>query len=103
MTKRISHVAPFQLGIVLCVLYGAISLIIVPFFILASVFGGSGSKSLPIILIVLFPVLYAVMGFIGGIIAAAIYNLIARWTGGIELTLEDPPQKIGAEAMGIRS
>ena len=50
-------------------------------------FGGS------ILLIILFPILYAVMGFIGGIISAAIYNLIASWTGGIEFTVVDAPQR----------
>jgi hypothetical protein len=91
MTKRINHVAPLQLGIVLAALYGAISLLIVPFLILASVLAPSGTKGLPIVFIIVFPVLYAIAGFLGGIIAAAIYNLIAKWTGGIELTLEDPP------------
>jgi hypothetical protein len=29
-----------------------------------------------------------VMGFIGGVIGAAVYNLVARWIGGIELEVE---------------
>jgi hypothetical protein len=34
---------------------------------------------------VMIPVLYGVMGFIGGIIGALIYNLVAKWIGGIEV------------------
>jgi hypothetical protein len=29
-----------------------------------------------------------VMGFILGVIGAAVYNLVARWIGGIELEVE---------------
>ena len=34
------------------------------------------------------PVLYAAMGFIIGVIGAAIYNLVAKWIGGIEVEVE---------------
>jgi hypothetical protein len=37
---------------------------------------------------ILMPVIYGVMGFIGGVISAAVYNLVARWIGGIELEVE---------------
>ena len=37
----------------------------------------------------LVPVFYGVMGFVFGVIGAAIYNLVAKWTGGIEFTVED--------------
>ena len=46
MTKRINHVAPLQLGIVLSILYGAISLILVPLLILGSLFGGISKQGL---------------------------------------------------------
>ncbi len=35
--------------------------------------------------IVMLPVFYGTLGFIGGAIVAAAYNMIAGWTGGIEL------------------
>jgi hypothetical protein len=34
------------------------------------------------------PILYAVMGFIIGVIGAFIYNLVAKWVGGIEVEVE---------------
>jgi hypothetical protein len=37
---------------------------------------------------ILMPVIYGVMGFIGGVIGAAVYNLVARWIGGIEVEVE---------------
>jgi hypothetical protein len=35
--------------------------------------------------IVLFPIFYGVCGFIGGLIMAALYNLVAGMMGGIEI------------------
>ena len=35
--------------------------------------------------IVILPIFYGVLGFIGGAIVAFAYNLIAGWTGGIEI------------------
>ncbi len=97
MTKRLQHIAPLQLGIVLAALYGALSLIFVPFLLLASAIGAKTGNSAGffaggMIFIIFIPVLYATMGFIGGIISAALYNLISKWTGGIEFTFVDPPQ-----------
>jgi hypothetical protein len=40
--------------------------------------------------IVFMPVVYGIMGFIGGAIAAAIYNALAGVIGGLELRLESP-------------
>jgi hypothetical protein len=37
---------------------------------------------------VLLPFLYAAMGFVGGVISAFIYNIIAKWVGGIEVEVE---------------
>ena len=38
--------------------------------------------------IIISPVFYGVLGFIGGIICAALYNLFAKWVGGIKVELE---------------
>lgn len=38
--------------------------------------------------IILFPILYGVLGFVGGIISAWLYNLVAGSIGGVELDLQ---------------
>ena len=38
--------------------------------------------------IVILPIFYGVLGFVGGAIVAFAYNLIAGWTGGIELEVQ---------------
>lgn len=47
------------------------------------VFAGMGIAS-----IIIFPIMYGVMGFIGGVLSAAIYNLVAGVIGGLELDFE---------------
>ena len=84
------------------VLYACMGLIILPFFALACLAGAFAQHAQqtqngpPAALTaglmfgfgIFIPVVYGVMGFIGGIIAAAIYNLIAQWIGGIEVEVE---------------
>jgi hypothetical protein len=88
MKKRLTHVDPLKLGITLAVLYGVISLIIVPFFLLGAIFGGKGAV-MGVGFAIIFPIIYAAVGFIGGIIMAFVYNLVAKWTGGVEFTTEE--------------
>ena len=37
-------------------------------------------------------ILYPILGFIGGILGAALYNVAARFVGGLEVTLEQTEQ-----------
>lgn len=74
------------------ILYGLLGLIFVPFFLLMAVIGSRSGPAATLggaFFAILFPVMYAVGGFIGGIIAAAIYNLVAKWTGGLEFEVRD--------------
>ncbi|MEO5960680.1 MAG: DUF3566 domain-containing protein [Opitutaceae bacterium] len=98
MKKRLKRLAPLQTGIVLAVLYALLSLFAVPFFMLAGAGMAAAAQQsgaqMPFTFLfgvgaLFLPVLYAIFGFIGGVIAAAVYNLVAKWTGGLELTLED--------------
>ena len=42
--------------------------------------------------IILFPLLYGGMGFMFGLLAAFLYNISAKYTGGIEMKIEDIPE-----------
>jgi hypothetical protein len=90
MTTRISNINPVQYGIVygvLCALLGLIGGVIVA--IVSLVAGSSANMpgGMGLLSIVIFPIIYAIIGFIAGIVVGFIYNLVAGWTGGIELTL----------------
>jgi hypothetical protein len=95
---RIKRIEPIQLGKMLGVIYGLLSLIFVPFVLLfaaASLVAGNArgeaaifSVGFALVMIVVMPIMYAGMGFIGGVIGAFIYNLVAKWIGGIEVEFE---------------
>ena len=100
MKKHLIRITPLRAGVVLAILYGILGLIVAvimaPIMFLASAFGGKAAFPAAfggIFTIIIMPVLYAVFGFIGGIISAALYNLVAKWTGGLEFELSDaaPP------------
>jgi hypothetical protein len=95
MKKQLTYISPLRAGIVLEILYGLLGLILVPFLFLATIFGaksgGAPAAVGGLVFAILIPVLYAVVGFIGGLISAAIYNLVAKWTGGLEFQVQEVP------------
>jgi len=99
MKRRIKRISPLQAGKMLGALYACMGLILLPFFGVAGAFAPSTEQSAGAPAPALFaammfgfgifmPIIYGVMGFIGGIIAAALYNVFARWIGGIEVEVE---------------
>jgi len=77
------------------VLYGLLGLIFTPFLLLFALFGGKAGGPFALFGGVFFalmvPIFYAAMGFISGVIVAAIYNLVAKWTGGLEYQVREVP------------
>ena len=88
--KRIVRVSPVQAGKVMAVFYGIFS---IPFVLIMALIAlaGKNPAGLSVLLVLLLPVLYLVFGFIFAVIAAWLYNVVAKWTGGIEFeTIEHP-------------
>lgn len=90
MRKRITRIAPLQLGKVFAVLYAIISIPIALIMALAASFG-SAEQSIPLWMIVAIPVFYVVFGFLFTALAAWLYNVAARWTGGVEYETGEVP------------
>ncbi len=98
------RIAPMQAGKILGLLYACFGLLLLPFIafgglmgVFASHAGQLQNASAPppaVIGAVMFgmaigaPILYGLMGFLGGVIMAALYNLFARWVGGLEVEVE---------------
>lgn len=40
-------------------------------------------------MVIVLPIVYGVGGLIGGLIMGALYNLISKWTGGLEFDFEE--------------
>ncbi len=94
---RIKKIGVLSAGKILGLLYLVIGLIIGAFMTLFAVLGFSAENGdmtaafFGVGAIIVMPVFYGIMGFIGGIISAFFYNLIAGWIGGLEIKLEKEP------------
>ena len=99
MVTRIRNVNPIQLAIVTAVLEAFVGVLVGIFFgIFSSTMGAlapGGAANLGWLSIIILPIVYAVIGFIGGLIGGFLYNLVAGWTGGIEITLSQAPVSYG--------
>jgi hypothetical protein len=98
----LKRVGPLSVGKVLGGLYAVLGLFIGAIFALLCVLGATfgGREGLPALAgvsaIVIAPIVYGTLGFIGGIIGAALYNVAAGLFGGIELEFENPkPEAYG--------
>jgi hypothetical protein len=101
MTKCIKSIHPLQLGKVLAITYGALALLIVPIFLLIAAIAGLASRAhggggpptatflgMGVGFAIFAPILYALMGFLTGVVGAFVYNLVASWVGGIGVEVE---------------
>ena len=101
MLRQIKRIVPISAAKMLGVIYGAMGLILGFPLALATMLpaiiherqtgtGPSGAVISLIVLAVLIvvPIFYTLLGFIIGIIGAAIYNVVARWLGGLQVEAE---------------
>ena len=103
---RIRRFGVVKTATVVAVMYVVIiAIVFVPIAILAIVFGGaSGSANAMggVVALLVFgfvaALFYAVIGWIFTALACAVYNLAARWVGGIEVEIEPvaPPPSLPA-------
>lgn len=99
----VKRIRPFSLARVMAAIYAAIGLVIGAIFAAMSVFGaavgtlaqmhGGGEPwmgaFIGILALVGAPIFYGLLGFLGGLFTAAVYNLAAGGLGGVELEVED--------------
>lgn len=93
MKQQLTHISVHQSAKVVAILYGILGLVVIPLFMLVSLADPAGG--FPFWLLLLFPVFYAIMGYVFTALAAALYNAISSRAGGIEFTLQsatDPNQ-----------
>jgi hypothetical protein len=78
---------------VLGILYAILGLLLAPLFALGSIAapreGGFG-----LVFALLLPAVYGILGFVMTIIAAALYNWIAGWVGGIAFEIAAPDDNV---------
>jgi hypothetical protein len=100
---RVLQIPPIRFGVVLGLINGVIGMLVAPVLLLTLgaaataadldyapkllgipwLFAGAGALFMPFI--------HAVGGLVVGILLAMVYNFAARWTGGIEIVLDEKP------------
>lgn len=98
--KRVGvwSVAKFQaiLMVIIGLIFGIFSTLLMSFIttLLARIPGTSGASTLPtvgiiagygLLALIIYPILFGIIGLIGGAIGAVLYNLTAKIVGGIEM------------------
>jgi hypothetical protein len=93
----VKRIGVLSLGRIMGIMYGGIGLFFGAIFAIVSLAGaaiGAGMSEsgnawvgafFGVGAVVLMPVLYGVLGFVGGLLSALVYNLAARFVGGLEL------------------
>ncbi|MFZ0287405.1 MAG: hypothetical protein WAL32_19420 [Terriglobales bacterium] len=83
-----------------------IGVVLIPLFLLVGLAGTfAGRQESPfagmvgLVLAFCMPIIYGVMGFIMGAIGAALYNLFAKWIGGIEVQVESATAQLPAASI----
>jgi hypothetical protein len=92
----VKSIGVLSAGKVMACLYSALGLILGGFLSLFALAGaavggpngGGANLILGVGSIIILPVMYGVLGFIGGIVMAALYNVVASFAGGIEIDLK---------------
>jgi len=103
----LKRIGPLSLGKIMGILYGFLGIFIGIVFsgigLIGYLIGQSIDSSAEPIASILFgigglfilPLLYGLMGFLSGVVTAAIYNVIVKFIGGLELEFEEeapPPE-----------
>jgi hypothetical protein len=99
---RIQRFGVIRTATVVAVLYALIvAIIIVPFIIIAGLLGASAADgsgilagvglAVAVVIGLLVAAFYAAIGWIFTALACLLYNLAARWVGGIEVAVEAVP------------
>jgi hypothetical protein len=96
----LKRIDPFSLAKLNAILYGLLGLLIGAIFALLSLFGAALGSAFDesgqawigglfgVGAVFIFPIFYAIIGFISGLILSALYNLAAGMGGGVQVELE---------------
>ena len=89
--QKVKRIGVLSLAKILGLLYAIMGLIVGALLAVLSLFGFNVADEtvffFGVASIIIFPILYGVGGFIGGLITALFYNLIAGKIGGLEVEL----------------
>jgi hypothetical protein len=86
MKYELKRFAVLETARVLGILYAILGLLLAPLFVFGSLFGPQEDR-FGMVLALFLPAVYGILGFVMTVVAAALYNWIAGWVGGIAFEL----------------
>ena len=97
MEQEVTRIAPLRAANIGALVYGllmaAIAILFSPLILISTFLAPPGESSaaggVAIVMLVLYPVMGLVMGWISGLLASAFYNFVTRWTGGLLVAFRD--------------
>ena len=102
-TNVVKSVGVLSIAKIMGLIYACLGLIFAPFFLLIGLIGATlGQEKNPfagiagIVMAIMMPLFYGVLGFIAGAIGGLLYNLFAKLVGGVTLELEIEPSALVA-------
>jgi hypothetical protein len=91
----VKSVGVMSVAKIMGLLYGCMGLLFIPMILFIGLVGSMAPQGknpfagiVGVVLAILMPIIYGVMGFVFGAIGALLYNLLAQWVGGFELEME---------------
>jgi hypothetical protein len=88
MKKQITRISVVQTSKVVALLYAIMSLLYTIIGVFMVVFGSHKVKMLGMVY-VFMPILMLALGFLLTLLGCWLYNVVAKWVGGIEFTVEE--------------
>ena len=76
------------IGFIVGIIFALIGTAFMGFSEMAGDIPGASGLFFGVAAIIFLPIVYGIVGFIGGLIVAFLYNVVAGWVGGIEIELE---------------
>jgi hypothetical protein len=92
MKKQLTRISILQSSKIITALYVLFGLIYTLIGIPLIIFGGDGMMIMGIFYVAM-PIVMGIIGFIFFAIFAAVYNLLAKWLGGVEVVVSDVESK----------
>ena len=91
MKKQIVHVSVLQTSKVAAALYFVMSIPLVLIMMIPVMLASGSVPGVSVGMLIIFPIIYLIFGFIFTAVAAWIYNLVAKVVGGFEFSVNEVP------------
>jgi hypothetical protein len=97
----LTRIAPWPAARILAVLYLVLGFLITPLMLLYAVFNPEADefRAVGVVMAIFMPFIYAIIGFVTGLVGGALYNVLARMFGGIPLGFESAGATVAPHAM----